>query len=115
MRWHLRRRGSSMKQVDVIRVKRQGSCAGFVLAACVSLTTPSHADEGGVSFWVPGIFGSLAAAPQTPGWSVTAFYYHTTVNAGADVAFARQVSVGRLTTNFTGNLNANLKANADSA
>ncbi len=39
-------------------------------------------------------------------------YYHTSVDAGADVAFARQVSRGRLTTNFTGNLSANLNADA---
>jgi hypothetical protein len=25
------------------------------------------ADEGGVSLWLPGQFGSLAAAPQVPG------------------------------------------------
>jgi len=71
------------------------------------------ADEGGVSFWVPGFFGSLAAAPQKPGWSLSTIYYHTSVNAGADVAFARQVSRGQLTTNFSGNLSANLKADAD--
>ena len=39
-------------------------------------------------------------------------YYHTSVDAGADVAFARQVSRGRLNTNFTGNLNASLNADA---
>jgi hypothetical protein len=26
----------------------------------------AFADEGGVSFWVPGFFGSLAATPQQP-------------------------------------------------
>ena len=30
----------------------------------------SRADESGVSFWVPGLFGSLAATPQQPGWSL---------------------------------------------
>src|SRR5262249_15614749 len=33
--------------------------------------------------------------------------------AGADVAFARQVSRGNLNVNFNGNLNANLKADVD--
>ncbi len=37
----------------------------------------AFADEGGVSFWVPGFFGSLAATPQQPGWSVANIYYHT--------------------------------------
>jgi hypothetical protein len=71
------------------------------------------ADEGGVSFWVPGLFGSLTATPQQPGWSFASIYYHTSVSAGADVAFARQVSPGRITVPFTGNLNARLTADAD--
>ena len=40
-------------------------------------------------------------------------YYHTSVSAGGNVAFARQVTAGRLTTNFNGNVNANLDAKAD--
>jgi hypothetical protein len=82
----------------------------------VSIALPSHsafADEGGVSFWVPGLFGSLAAVPQVPGWSLATIGYHTSVSAGGDVAFARQVARGAITTNFTGNLNATLKADAD--
>jgi hypothetical protein len=71
---------------------------------------PAIADEGGVSFWIPGFFGSLAAAPLQPGWSLTTIFYHTSVTAGADVAFARQVHRGNLQVNFTGNLNINLKA-----
>jgi hypothetical protein len=73
---------------------------------------PAAADEGGVSFWIPGLFGSLAAAPQQPGWSFTTFFYNTNVKAGPDVAFARQVHRGNLNVNFTGNLNINLKADA---
>src|SRR5271167_4841906 len=34
------------------------------------------ADEGGVSFWLPGIYGSLAATPLQPGWSGAVIYYH---------------------------------------
>jgi hypothetical protein len=44
--------------------------------------TLAKADEGGVSFWIPGFFGSLAAAPQQAGWSLTTMYYHTSVSAG---------------------------------
>jgi hypothetical protein len=29
----------------------------------------ARTDEGGVSFWLPGQFASLAAAPAEPGWS----------------------------------------------
>jgi hypothetical protein len=76
-------------------------------------TTPALADEGGVSFWVPGFFGSLAATPQTPGFSFATIYYHTSVKAGPDVAFARQVSRGNITVPFTANVDINLKARAD--
>jgi len=38
------------------------------------------ADQG-ASFWIPGFWGSLAATPQRPGWSITTFYYHTAVSS----------------------------------
>jgi hypothetical protein len=87
--------------------------AALALGALTGAPTAAKADEGGVSFWVPGFFGSLAAAPLQPGFSVANIYYHTTVKAGADVAFARQVSRGGLTANFNANLNLNLNADAD--
>ena len=59
------------------------------------------ADEGGVSFWIPGLFGSLAATPQQPGWSLANIYYHTSVSAGADVARAREFTLGRVPGNVT--------------
>ncbi|WP_341679249.1 transporter [Niveibacterium sp. SC-1] len=43
-----------------------------------------RADEGGVSFWLPGQFGSLAAVPGAPGWSLGAVYYHTSAEEDAD-------------------------------
>lgn len=52
-----------------------------VAAATLSSPGPLRADEGGVSFWLPGMFGSLAAAPATPGWTFAALYYHTSVDA----------------------------------
>jgi hypothetical protein len=61
-----------------------------------------------VSFWVPGFFGSLAAAPQQPGWSLATIYYHTSVSAGADVALEREFETGRIPANLTGRLNASL-------
>jgi hypothetical protein len=45
------------------------------------------ADEGGVGFWLPGLYGSLAAVPTAPGWSLAAFYYHSSVSAGASADF----------------------------
>ena len=70
------------------------------------------ADEGGVSFWVPGFYGSLAAAPQQPGWSLATIYYHTSVSAGGDVSLEREFELRNIPANLTGSVNANLSLNA---
>lgn len=72
-----------------------------------------YADEGGVGFWVPGYFGALAAAPLQPGLSFASVYYHSTVSSGAEVAFARQVTLGNIHKRFTGQLNVELNADVD--
>jgi hypothetical protein len=69
-----------------------GVLGNFILFPCSVL-----ADQGGVSFWVPGTFGGLAAVPPTPGWSLVTLYYHTAVSAGEDVATARAIRIGALT------------------
>ena len=93
---------------------RTGGVAAALLGLIVhGFPNDARADEGGVSFWVPGFFGSLAAVPQQPGFSFASIYYHTSVSAGGDVAFARQVNRGNITANFSGNVNANLDARAD--
>jgi len=62
----------------------------------------AHADEGGVSFWAPGLNGSLAALPGTPGWSFAAVYYHPSADADAGQAFPRG-----------GRIDAGISADAD--
>jgi hypothetical protein len=79
-------------------------------AALALCSEPSRADENGISFWVPGLFGSLAAAPQVPGWSMGVTYYHTSVEASGNVAAARQVSIGQV--NRTANVNLDLTVNS---
>ncbi len=91
----------------------RSAVALIVMVGFLARAPLAVADEGGVSFWVPGFFGSLAATPQVPGFSFATIYYHTALAAGGDISFARQVSSGRINTTFTGNLNANLNANAD--
>lgn len=73
-----------------------------ILALCVA--GPTLADEGGVSFWAPGLNGSLAAVPGTPGWSFTAAYYHPSASAQAGKVFLRG-----------GRIDAGVSADADSA
>jgi hypothetical protein len=46
-----------------------------ISAAIFSIPKSAFADEDGTSFWIPGFFGSLAATPQQPGWSLTAINY----------------------------------------
>ena len=77
-------------------IRSIASIAVFALTAVASAPKVALADEGGVSFWLPGFFGSLAASPLQPGWSLTSIYYHTSVSAGADVARAREFETGRI-------------------
>lgn len=73
-------------------------CRTALLAALAVAAAPGsgRADEGGVSFWLPGLFGSLPAVPTPPGWSFAALYYHSSVDAGADKDFPQggEVRVG---------------------
>ena len=89
-------------------------CGALTLAAVALVPGISLADEGGVSFWLPGLYGSLAAAPQAaPGWWLYTFNYYTNVTAGGSVAAAREVEIGRFTPTVTVNLSASLKAQAE--
>ena len=83
------------------------------LAAVTSTSHDARADEGGISMWLPGLFGSLAAAPQVPGWAVGIVYYHTSISAEGSVAAAREVTIGKLNPTINVNLDLNLKASAD--
>src|SRR5262245_60332411 len=62
------------------RMLRHLPCASLsVLLGATALFGSAHADEGGVGFWFPGTFGSLAATPGEPGWSAASFYIHSSV------------------------------------
>jgi hypothetical protein len=89
--------------------------AALALATIASAPTTASADEGGVSFWLPGLFGSLAASPLVPGLLTSTTYYHDHVTAGGDVALAREFSIGRIPFGLNASLNANLSANIDLA
>jgi hypothetical protein len=77
------------------------------LATALALTgftaQPALADAGGVSFWLPGIFGSLAAVPVTPGWAYSTIYIHLQENAGRGQNF---VTSGGIPGSVTAGLNA---------
>src|SRR6516165_8232403 len=58
-------------------------------------------------------FGSLAAVPQQPGWSLTSIYYHTDVSASGNAAVAREITLGQFNPKININVNANVHAKAD--
>lgn len=95
------------------RLVRRSAYAALLLGAIAFTPQAAVADEGGVSFWLPGQFGSLAATPSQPGWSFAAVYYHTTVSGEAGLATSRQVRVGKFSATVDARLTGNLDAHAD--
>ena len=62
----------------------------LLVVSCLMLgAAPSYADDGGISFWLPGLFGSLAAVPGVPGWAFASIYVHPSAKAGAGTTFIR--------------------------
>jgi hypothetical protein len=86
--------------------------AALSVLIVASTLQASLADEGGVSFWLPGLFGSLAAVPGTPGFSFSTFGYNTNVSAGGNVAAAREIEIGVLNPTVRANLSAHLTADS---
>ena len=93
---------------NVLRIGCAATIAALVLGPKIS-----RADESGISFWLPGQYGSLAAVPQTPGWALGTIYYHTSVTASGAAAAAREIQVGRFSPTVNVNLNLNLSGQAD--
>jgi len=85
----------------------------LVSALCASAATIARADEDGVSFWIPGFFGSLAATPQQPGWSYAVINYFTNVSATGNAAVAREITIGQFNPTLNASINANVRASAD--
>jgi hypothetical protein len=94
-------------------VRSRAVAACLALALCASAATIARADEDGVSFWIPGFFGSLAAAPQQPGWSYTWINYYTNVSATGNTAVAREITIGQFNPALNVSINANVRAQAD--
>jgi hypothetical protein len=108
-----RRSGIERRAVLVRAVQSGLVCGALALAGVFSVPRISLADEGGVSFWLPGSFGSLAATPSQPGWSAATIYYHTTVSAGGDISLAREFAIHNIPANLSATVNANLHATGD--
>jgi hypothetical protein len=78
------------------RYRRLAACVCVSAFILLGQSSIAFADEGGVSFYLPGSFGSLAATPGVPGWSWATIYYHSDVASGAGQQFPRggRIDVG---------------------
>ena len=83
----------------------------LALALGASAATVARADEDGISFWIPGLFGSLAATPQQPGWSVATVFYSTNVSASGNAAVAREITIGQFNPAINTSISANVRTN----
>jgi hypothetical protein len=101
------------RQSKLRRFCARTSAALLSLIAALCFTNAARADEGGVSFWIPGLFGSLAAAPQVPGWAIAAINYYDAVHGAGNIAAAREVTINRFNATVNVNLNATLRAHPD--
>lgn len=84
--------------------------------AVSSVTAGSNgalADENGISFWLPGIYGSLAAVPAQPGFTFTVINYYDSVSGSGSIAAAREISIGKLNPTVNVNLNATVASKID--
>jgi hypothetical protein len=103
--------GSGMVQHTISKTHVNALIAlTFLVSLVVGAPRTARADEGGVSFWLPGIYGSLAAAPQQPGWSLPLIYYHASVSQSGSIAAAKEVRIGNLSSTLKVNLDLNVNA-----
>jgi hypothetical protein len=58
------------------------AAVALAIVLCAA-TAQTFADEGGISFWLPGQYGSLVAVPPPPGWAFATIYFHPFSQAGA--------------------------------
>jgi hypothetical protein len=81
-----------MRAAMAVRMERLPQALAAIAVVLLG-AQPVAADEGGVSFWLPGQFSSFSAVPGDPGWSLPVIYYHTSADASASRSFERGGSI----------------------
>jgi hypothetical protein len=79
-----------MENAIAMTARRRAGKIGIAVAFAALATLPTasaRADEGGVSFWLPGQVSSFAATPMAPGFALPAIYYHASVDSGGSKQF----------------------------
>lgn len=69
--------------------EKEASIGWALLLVVLLAPAPTKADEGGVSFWLPGLFGSLAAVPPNPGLAFSTIYIHQSIGASGGATFVK--------------------------
>jgi hypothetical protein len=75
-----------------------------IFASALAYAGVAEADQGGVSFWLPGIYASMAAVPPTPGFSVpsTFYFYSGKADSSRDFGIGGLIATGVEAKDFTG-------------
>jgi hypothetical protein len=68
---------------------RMWPAMGLAAAIVAGPSAAALADEGGVSFWLPGQYGSFAAVAPSPGWAMPLVFYNYGGSAGRGVTLPR--------------------------
>jgi len=53
---------------------RRAAALAVAMLGTINGVEPAKADAGGLSFWLPGLMGSLAAVPGVPGWALATIF-----------------------------------------
>ena len=72
-----------------MKAYRIRSVIGLAVAIAAWPGMEAGADEGGVSFWLPGQIHSFAAVAPDPGWSLPMVYYNYGGSVGREVTLPR--------------------------
>src|SRR5262245_53394306 len=73
--------------MEMIARHKQAVLGSVCVLAVSAAPHAALADAGGLSFWLPGAFASLTAAPAVPGWAYETIYIHLQQSAGGGKNF----------------------------
>ena len=73
----------------VVTRRLRGAICGAAAFAAASNGCGARADEGGVSFWLTGQYGSFAAIAPAPGWSMPLAFYGYDGSIGVETELQR--------------------------
>ena len=84
------------KELMQVRTLTKAVALLFLCSTGTLISSLASADEGGTSFWLPGQYGSMAAVPSDPGWSMPLIYFHNSADAEGSREFstAGEITLG---------------------